>query len=121
MRSRKGMERSVSAVWKAELVEALGGSHWEKSLGDSTCDVEVEEVDGESLWVRIGLTGTSLHGSQIEPFLSEFGGDLWLQGWADGETLTLASPKHGFSLVVGLVGQLLRLDGPSSSPEHPER
>lgn len=112
---------SVSAMWKAELVEVLGSSHWETTLGNSSHAVEVEEMDGGSLWVRIGLNGTALHGARVEPFLSEFGGELWLQGWADGETLTLASPKHGFSLVVALVGQLLRLDDRSLSSEDPGR
>ena len=110
----------MSAMWKAELIEVLGNSHRATSSDDSTCVVEVEEIDSGSLWVRIGLAGTALHGSRVEPFLSEFGGDLWLQGWADGETLTLASPKHGFSLVLGLVQQLLCPDDLSSGTEHPE-
>ena len=73
------------------------------SQGPVDSDVEVLDVDGSDVWVRVALAQTTQSGVVVAPFVRDAGGGRWLQGWSDGDILTLASSSGSALLIVDYV------------------
>lgn len=97
--------------WKrdvAEVVKASSRQVGAQSLLESKGrEVEIEVVDGSAIWLHVPTEGTSAEGTAFEPFLLDFGNGVWLQGWADGKTLTIASSMGESLVALGLVRAVL--------------
>lgn len=74
---------------------------------DSDAGFSAEIVD-EAVWLTMDLRTTALHGTPVRPFVLDLGATGWMQGWANGDTLTIACPPglvrfaaHYLELVTG--------------------
>jgi hypothetical protein len=67
----------------------------------SEADWHLESIDGDCLWLALNLRPTDIHGWALEPFVLDLSGGCWLQGWSDGDVLTLCTPADQLELAVG--------------------
>lgn len=70
-------------------------------------EVEVDEVDGPGYWARVPLGFSVAEGLVLEPFVLEGGPGGWVQAWADGSTLTVASGPAGLQVALEFVRAFL--------------
>ena len=99
----------MSAEWKWSLNAAIEASIRQGGLVARAGEVEVEvdEVDGPGYWARIPLGFSSAEGVVLEPFVLEGGPGGWMQAWADGSTLTVASGHAGLQVALEFVRSFL--------------
>jgi len=96
---------------------ALSDWYWQQCL--DKCDegnalgLVVEETDDAALWMTFDLLRTALAGCVVEPFVDDRGSGRWLQGWSDGERLSLAFPARSHCLALVFLEELTTsLDDP---------
>jgi hypothetical protein len=106
------------AEWKRELSNAVEISRRQANGCDdasaNSAAVEIEEVDGPGIWTRVPMLSTAAEGCVLEPFAIAWGEASWLQGWADGRTLTLAVSSSEFVAALGLARAFLGVSGDSA-------
>jgi hypothetical protein len=109
--AKKDCERLVDviATLRTDLEEIVGAARDDRPLVSDrpptsiAAQVKVDETDDCDVWIRISLRSTKARGRKLQPFTSDLNAGAWLQGWADGETLTLAASEAALPLAVGLV------------------
>ena len=116
-------ERSHESV---ELTkEAIDKWLWQYGSDPSDVDIRIERDDDDCIWVRLDLTSTRMRGWSFDPFVLDLSQGHWLQGWSNGDVLTFCTPSRHAEFAARYfqlrVAGVAPADGPSSSPEHPER
>jgi hypothetical protein len=64
-------------------------------------DCRFEEHEDGAVWITLALTHTAMVGLRVEPFVVDYGFGAWLQGWSDGNVLTLCTPSGHLAAAAG--------------------
>ncbi len=93
-----------------------GGRSRFETTGRSAAEIPpivVERIEHSAVWITVELSVTVICGTCIEAFVTDLGSGEWLQGWSDGETLTIAATEVGLPRAVEVVRSLLAVAGQS--------
>ncbi len=96
-------EQSLSIVGSTEWMTM---ERWHQSLRTGTADgddPQIEELCNGDAWMTFPLRNTGLDGYLLDPFVLDVHSGGWIQGWSDGRTLTLATPRQHLAFAVSFL------------------
>lgn len=77
---------------------------------DHRSGFSVEDAEDAAVWMTFDLRATALAGRTVEAFVEDRGSDRWLQGWCDGDRLSLAVSQGSLGFALMFLEQVMSGD-----------